>query len=122
MSYFAKVLDGKVLKVFVAEKEFFNTYIDDIPGEWIETMPNTYGNIHYNEDGSIDSEPAMRGNYACIGYIYDRQNDVFYEPQPYPSWTLNNATWIWEAPIAAPTDGKLYDWDESNKSWIEATI
>jgi hypothetical protein len=114
MSHFAKVLDGIVTNVIVAEPEFFNTYVDSTPGEWIQTSYNTNGNQH------PEGRP-LRGNYAGIGYIYDQENDVFYPPKPYPSWALNNTTWLWEAPVAYPTDGKVYKWNESSNSWIELT-
>lgn len=91
MSHFAKVLDGKVVQVIVAEPEFFNMFVDSSPGEWIQTSYNTYGNQH------PEGRP-LRGNFAGIGYIYDRINDVFYAPQPDPSWILNKNTWLWEAP------------------------
>lgn len=113
MSHFAKVLDGKVIQVIVAEKEFFNTFVDSSAGEWIQTSYNTYGNQH-----RLGGTP-LRGNYAGIGFTYDKQNDVFYEPQPYPSWTLNQTTWLWEAPTPMPQDDKSYDWDEATTSWIE---
>jgi hypothetical protein len=60
----------------------------------------------------------LRGNYAGIGYTYDKVNDVFYEPQPYLSWSLNHNTWTWQPPVPYPVDGKLYSWDESSLSWI----
>jgi hypothetical protein len=110
MSHFAKVLNGKVLQVIVAEKEFFNTFVDSSPGTWLQTSYNTHGNQH------PESKP-LRGNYAGIGYTYDATNDVFYAPQPYPSWTLNNTTWLWEAPTPYPTDDKMYTWNESTTSW-----
>lgn len=113
MSHFAKVLNGKVVQVIVAEPEFFNTFIDSSPGEWIQTSYNTLGNQH--KSGGT----PLRGNYAGVGYVYDKQNDVFYAPQPYPSWTLNNTTWLWDAPTPRPDDGKLYDWDETTLSWKE---
>jgi len=122
MSHFAKVTDGKVTQVIVAEKEFFDTYVDSTPGEWIQTSYNTRGGIHYGQDGQPDGGVALRGNYAGIGYTYDRTNDVFYAPQPYASWVLNNTTWTWEAPVAMPTDGKQYSWDEATKSWTEVTL
>lgn len=115
MSHFAKVTDGKVTQVIVAEKEFFDTFVDSSPGAWIQTSYNTHGNQH------PEGRP-LRGNYAGIGYTYDSVNDVFYAPQPYPSWILNNTTWLWEAPVAYPTDGKMYKWNESNTSWEEITI
>lgn len=112
MSHFAKVLDGKVVQVIVAEQDFFDTFVDSSPGEWIQTSYNTHGNQH------PEGRP-LRGNYAGIGYTYDRTNDVFYAPQPYPSWTLNQSTWLWEAPVAMPSDGKNYRWDEPTTSWVE---
>ena len=98
MSHFAKVTDGKVTQVIVAEKEFFNTYVDSTPGEWIQTSYNTRGGVHYGQDGNPDGGVALRGNYAGIGYIYDRTNDVFYAPQPGADWVLNKTTWTWENP------------------------
>jgi len=108
MSHFAKINNGIVTEVIVAEQE----YIDSLDGTWIQTSYNTNGNQH-------QEKTPLRGNYSGIGYIYDYTNDVFYAPQPYPSWTLNNTTWLWEAPIAYPTDGKIYKWNEDQQNWIE---
>ena len=119
MSHFAKVTDGKVTQVIVAEKEFFDTYVDSTPGEWIQTSYNTRGGVHYGQDGNPDGGVALRGNYAGIGYTYDRENDVFYPAKPYASWVLNKTTWSWDAPVAMPTDGKQYSWDEATTSWVE---
>ena len=99
MSHFAKVLDGKVVQVIVAEPEFFNTFVDSSPGQWIQTSYNTRGGVHYGPDGNPDGGVALRGNYAGIGFTYDASNDVFYPPQTYPSWVLNQQTWQWDAPI-----------------------
>jgi len=115
MSHFAKVCDGKVIQVIVAEKEFFDTFVDSSPGTWIQTSYNTYGNQH------PENRP-LRGNYAGIGYTYDSTNDVFYAPQPYPSWTLNNTTWLWESPIPYPKDDKVYKWDETITNWVEHNV
>ena len=112
MAHYAKVVDGKVVNVIVAEAEFFETFVDTSPGEWIQTSYNTKGGIH-----TLGGTP-LRGNYASIGYIYDRENDVFYLPQPYPSWTLNKTTWLWEAPTPRPVDDNRYKWDESTKTWV----
>jgi len=112
MSHFAKIVDGKVTQVIVAEQEFFNTFVDSSAGTWLQTSYNTNGNQH------PEGRP-LRGNYAGIGYTYDSVNDVFYAPQPYPSWILNNTTWTWESPVAYPVDGKVYTWDEIIKNWIE---
>ena len=117
MSHFAKVCDGKVTQVIVAEKEFFDTFVDSSPGAWIQTSYNTRGGVHYGPDGQPDGGVALRGNYAGIGYIYDRINDVFYAPQPFASWTLDQATWLWEPPVAYPDDGAQYVWDEPTVSW-----
>ena len=110
MSHYAKVVDGKVTQVIVAEAEFFNTFVDTSPGAWIQTSYNTQGNQH------PEGRP-LRGNYAGIGFTYDAKNDVFYPAQPFPSWTLNNNTWTWESPTPYPTDGAIYVWDEPNVSW-----
>jgi hypothetical protein len=117
VSHFAKVCDGKVTQVIVAEKEFFDTFVDSSPGAWIQTSYNTRGGVHYGSDGQPDGGEALRGNYAGIGYIYDTANDVFYAPQPYASWTLNNTTWLWEPPVAYPTDGQQYVWNEVTVGW-----
>jgi hypothetical protein len=113
MAHYAKVNNGIVEKVIVAEADFFNTFVDSSPGTWLQTSYNTHGNQH-----KLGGTP-LRGNYAGIGYTYDATNDVFYAPQPFPSWTLNESTWLWEAPVAYPTDGKEYIWDESITNWKE---
>ena len=111
MAHYAKVLDGKVLKVIVAEQEFFNSFVDDSPGEWIQTSYNTYKGEH-----KLGGTP-LRKNFAGVGFIYDKKRDAFYQPQPYPSWTLDETTCHWEAPIPYPTDGKEYFWNEENQTW-----
>jgi hypothetical protein len=112
MAHYAKVLNGKVTQVIVAEADFFTTFVDSSPGTWIQTSFNTIGNQHTN------SGTPLRGNFAGIGYIYDQANDVFYEPQPYASWVLNNNSWTWEAPTTMPTDEKRYKWEEPT-GWVE---
>jgi len=119
MSHFAKVLDGKVTQVIVADPEFFNTFVDSSPGQWIQTSYNTRGNVHYGQDGQPDGGIPLRANYASIGDTYDVTNDVFYAPKPYASWILNTSSWLWEAPIPYPNDGKYYQWNEATQSWIE---
>ena len=119
MSHFAKVENNIVTQVIVAEPEFFNTFVDSTPGEWIQTSYNTRGGVHYGQDGQPDGGVALRGNYAGIGYSYDYINDVFIPPKPFPSWVLNNTTWTWDAPTPMPTDGKMYQWDEATKAWTE---
>ena len=107
MSHFAKVENGIVKQVIVAEQDFINTQ----EGVWVQTSYNTYGNQH------PDSRP-LRGNYASADYHYDATHDVFYAPQPYPSWTLNQTTWLWDAPVARPQGNGYYKWDEQNQTWI----
>ena len=122
MAHFAKVLDGKVVNVIVAEQEFIDTMIDKTPGEWIQTSYNTHGGVHYKPNSTEpreDQSGALRYNYAGIGYIYDKEADAFYEPQPYASWILDTTTYRWNPPIAYPTDGKRYTWDEENTNWKE---
>jgi hypothetical protein len=115
MSHFAKVVDGKVTQVIVAEPEFFDTFVDSSPGTWLQTSYNTHGNQH------PEGRP-LRGNYAGIGFTYDAQNDVFIAPKPYNSWVLNEDTWLWEAPVAMPDDDKTYVWDEETTNWKEVDL
>ena len=122
MAHFAKVLDGVVLKVIVAEEEFFDTFVDDSPGDWIQTS--------YNHN--------IRGKFAGIGHTYDSELDKFKPPKPYPSWTWDNDSSEWVAPVAHPLadvdpndeDSQpseitskpadeiwFYDWNEDNTAW-----
>lgn len=122
MAHFAKVLDGKVTEVIVAEQEFFDNRVELEPVRWIQTSYNTLGGIHYEpnsnyETPSEDQTKALRKNYAGIGYTYDVDKDAFYAPQPYPSWILNETTCMWKAPVAYPTDGQKYTWNEETTSW-----
>jgi len=91
MSHFAKVCDGKVVQVIVAEPEFFNTFVDTSPGEWIQTSYNTHGGQH------PEGRP-LRKNYAGIGFTYDRERDAFIPPKLDDSWVLNEETCLWEEP------------------------
>jgi hypothetical protein len=118
MTHHAKICDGKVVQVIVAEPDFFNTFVDSSPGQWLQTSYNTRGGVHYGADGQPDGGVALRGNYAGIGYTYDNVNDVFYAPQPFASWILNQTTWQWEPPAAYPTDGLQYSWDEAAAAWV----
>jgi hypothetical protein len=122
MAHFAKVVNGVVDQVIVAEPEFFDTFIDSSPGEWIQTSYNTRGGVHYNpETGEPDGGVALRKNYAGVGFTYDRDKDAFISPQPYPSWTLNEESCLWEAPVAYPEDGQVYVWNEETTSWDVVT-
>jgi hypothetical protein len=114
MSHFAKVQNGIVTQVIVAEPEFFNTFVDTSPGEWIQTSYNTYGGIH------ATGGTPLRKNYAGIGYTYDRRRDAFVPPKPFPSWILDEETCQWNPPIPYPTDGNNYVWNEATTDWTES--
>ena len=100
-TYFAKVEDGVVTQVIVADINFING-INKVGDLWIETFI----------DGS------KRGNFAGIGLTYDGKNDVFIPQKPFASWILNSTTWNWDAPIPYPNDGNSYYWNESIQSWV----
>ena len=118
MAHFAKVVNGTVEQVIVAEPEFFDTFVDSSPGEWIQTSYNTRGGVHYNpETGEPDGGVALRKNYAGIGFTYDAAKDAFIPPKPYNSWNLNEETCLWEAPVAYPEDGNMYTWNEDTTNW-----
>jgi len=115
MAHYAKVENTLVTQVIVAEAEFFDTFVDSSPGEWIQTSYNTHGGVH--SDGGV----ALRKNYAGVGFTYDSVRDAFIPPQPYPSWILNETSCIYEAPTPYPTDGLMYEWDEPTTSWVVTT-
>jgi len=110
MAHFAKIEDNLVTQVLVvpdnAEDRGQDYLANDLGlgGTWIQTSYNA----------------RIRKNYAGIGFTYDPVNDWFVAPQPYPSWSLDeNAQW--QAPVAYPTDGVVYQWNEDNKDW-QATV
>ena len=111
MSHFAKVENGIVTQVIVIEQDMIDSGHFGHASLWKQTSYNTHGNQH------PDGRP-LRGNYAGIGYTYDEEHDVFYAPQPFPSWTLSHTTWLWEPPVPYPNDGQPYNWDETTKSWV----
>ena len=111
MAHFAKVNQGIVEKIIVAEQDFIDNLVDNSPGEYIQTSYNTYAGQH-----RLGGTP-LRKNFASVGGNYDHINDAFYEKQPYPSWTLNNTTFIWEPPVAMPDDGNMYEWNEETQAW-----
>ena len=113
MAHYAKVSNTLVTQVIVAEAEFFDTFVDSSPGEWIQTSYNTKGGVH------SDGGTPLRKNYAGVGYTYDSTRDAFIPAKPYPSWTLVEDTCLWAAPTAYPDDGKMYEWDEDTTNWTE---
>lgn len=114
MAHFAKVLNGQVVQVIVADPDFFNSFVDSSPGEWLQTSYNTHGGVH-----SGGGTP-LRKNFAGVGYSYDSGRDAFIPPQPYPSWLLNDESCLWEAPVPYPADGGPYQWDEATQAWAPA--
>jgi len=120
MAHFAKVENGTVVKVIVAEQDVIDTGI--FGHGWVQTSYNTHGGQH------PEGRP-LRKNYAGVGYTYDETRDAFIPPQPYASWNLNEDTCLWESPVPYPTDvgtpenPKQYKWDEATTSWklIEIT-
>jgi hypothetical protein len=110
MSHFAKIEDGIVTQVIVAEQDVIDTGL--FGTGWVQVSYNTYGGQH------PEGRP-LRKNYPGIGYTYDLGRDAFIPPQPFPSWTLNETTCLWESPIPKPTDEEFYRWNEEQLSWIE---
>ena len=109
MSHFAKVTDGIVEQVIVANtKEWCET---NLGGTWVQTSYNTLGGVH-TQGGT-----PLHKNYAGIGYTFDGTG--FSAPQPYASWTLDSATYLWQAPVAMPEDGLFYTWNEDDLAWVE---
>lgn len=109
MAHFAKVEDGIVTQVIVAEQDVIDS---GLFGEgWVQTSYNTYGGQH------PEGRP-LRKNFAGIGFTYDAIRDAFIPPQEYPSWSLNEESCLWEPPVPYPTDGQRYSWDEESQSWI----
>ena len=108
MAHYAKIEDGVVTQVIVADsKEWCEA---NLGGTWVQTSYNTHGNQH------PENRPLNK-NYAGIGYSWDGTG--FFAPQPFASWSLNSETYLWEAPTPMPTDGKFYRWDEDTTAWVE---
>ena len=130
MAHFAKVnIQMIVTQVIVAEQDFIDTLTDK--DFWVQTSYNTRGGKHYDQDGNEDDGVALRKNFAGIGFKYDAERDAFIPPRPFASWSLNEDTCWWEAPIAQPTlteedraAGQYYIWDEdtyqadNTQGWI----
>jgi hypothetical protein len=109
MSHYAKVENGIVTQVIVAEADFIATGALGDPAGWVQTSYNTIGGQH-----TQGGEPLHK-NYAGIGYIWDGTG--FHAPQPYASWTLNQDSYTWEAPVAMPSEGGQYSWNEETQAW-----
>lgn len=106
-----------------AGDEGYQWLIDNLGGTWVKTSYNSVGGKRRNpETNEITEEAGFRKNYAGIGYTYDSTRDAFIPPKPFNSWVLNEDTCLWDAPIAYPTDGKAYAWNEDTTSWDEVVI
>jgi hypothetical protein len=116
--YFAKLKDSIVENVVASDQKFIDRGALGDPSAYVLTDFYTRGNIHYDAENKPDGLPPFRGNFAQIGYTYDTENDVFYSPQPYASWSLDRSTWLWVSPSVIPKDEYLYLWDESLLSWL----
>jgi hypothetical protein len=110
MSHFAKVIDGIVTEVLVIEQDVIDTGLFGDPSLWVQTSYNTRGGQH------PEGRP-LRKNYAGIGYTYDEERDAFIPPQPFPSWSLDEDTCLWDAPIPYPDEGGQYYWNEDLLEW-----
>lgn len=117
MAHFAKVENGTVTQVIVADQDFINSGAVGPASDWVQTSYNTHGGVH-----SGGGTP-LRKNYAGIGYTYDATRDAFIPPQPFPSWNLVEETCLWEAPTPRPVvEGKFYNWDEETVNWVEVVV
>ena len=109
MTHFAKVNNGIVEQVIVAEQDVIDS--GAFGTGWIQTSYNTFGGKHL-----LGGTP-LRKNFAGIGFTYDSELDAFIPPKPYTSWVLDTDSCLWNAPIAYPEDGEKYIWDEENVAW-----
>ena len=112
MAHYAKVENGVVTNVIVAEADVVNA--NTFGSGWVQTSYNTRGGVH------PENRP-LRKNFAAVGYTYDSVRDAFIPPKPFESWVLNEETCLFDPPSAKPDDNKLYDWDEASTSWVEVT-
>jgi hypothetical protein len=114
MAHYALIENGIVINIIVAEEDVIKT----LEGEWVQTSYNTMAGKHIDVNtNEINTKPPLRKNYACIGGIYDKERDAFYQQQPYPSWTLKEETCTWQPPVPFPRDGNYYLWNEDTKQW-----
>ena len=120
MSSFAKIdTNNIVTQVLVAEKNFINSGLVGDEFLWVQTSYNTKAGKHYSANTSNveDDLYPLRKNFAGVGYTYDKVRDAFIPPKPYDSWTLDEDTCQWDAPVAYPDDDKFYVWNEDTTSW-----
>ena len=113
MAHFAQIDSNNIVtQVLVIEQDVVDTGLFGEPSSFVQTSYNTHGGVHL-----LGGTP-LRKNYAGIGYTYDLGRDAFIPSKPFNSWILNEDTCQWDSPVAMPTDGKEYTWDEDTLSWI----
>ena len=112
MAHYARVVNGVVENVIIAEQEYIDNNPDIVSSEWVQTSYNTANNVHLN------GGTPLRFNYAVLGGCYDADADVFYEQRPFDSWVLNTQTYLWEAPVACEGNEDEFYWSEDSLSWV----
>lgn len=123
MSHYALVVDGVVQTVIVAEQDFIDEVMAPAhpEGQWLQTSYNTFNGVHYDPETRLpspDQSKAFRKNFAAEGYTYDAERDAFIPPKEYPSWIFDEDKCDWVPPVARPTDGQIYFWDEETQNWF----
>lgn len=125
MGYYAKVIEGNVTEIIVADQYFIDGYPYKENCIFVETFTEVKGGVHYDRDGNPDGGPALRMNTATVGGFYVVEHDVFHDPRPTDinnlpcdSWTLDPTTWVWLPPVAKPSDDARYRWDETKQEWL----
>jgi hypothetical protein len=112
MAHYAFIDDNNIVTEVIVGIDETELIEDLTPEEW-------YGNFRGQRCVRTSYNGNIRKNYAGIGYTYDEERDAFIPPKPFASWLLDEDTCQWEAPVAYPTDGKLYIWDEAEQDWVQ---
>ena len=122
MAYFAKLGTGNIIETVISINNSVITDSNGIEQEQlgVDFINNLYGTNDIWKQTSYNGN--FRKNYAGIGYTYDETRNAFISPKPYNSWILNESTCRWEAPVAYPTDGQRYTWNEETQSWTLLNI
>ena len=113
MAHFAKIDDNNIVK----QVEVVSNDIATSEQAGVDFLNKLYGTEDVWKQTSYNK--TIRKNFAGIGFTYDETRDAFIPLKPFTSWTLNETTCRWEAPVAYPDDGKLYLWNEENERWDE---
>jgi hypothetical protein len=121
MAHFAQINDENIVtQVIVADQNFINSGAVGDPAKWIQTSYNTRAGVHLDSQGNPDNQPALRKNFAGIGFSYDATRDAFIPPKPFASWVLDEESCLWEAPVPRPQEG-FFTWNENKLSWDPIT-